>query len=450
MAEAAKLTDAGIRKYRPKAERRRIRDTGADGLFLIIEPSGRKTFQMRYRKGKRAPKITLGPWHDGEEIIGGPPIVGMPLTLKSAHQLAAEVHRQRALGRDPASDHQAHKRRQQTEQAVAAKNTLAAAVRDYADHAKQEQRRWKETVRTLGLHADSLDPIEDGLVQRWRDRPVAEIDGHDVWSVVEEARKHAIPGLEARNKGASKNRARKLHATLSALFTWLQQERRVTANPCTGLHRPEAPPSRERTLDANEVQWFWDACTAVGEPFGPIFKLLLLTGARLNEVAGLRRTELHADGTWRLPGTRTKNHKAHIVPLSPAAQAIVAAVPNVHEIIFSTTGRSPPSGWSRAKYRLDQEMLKLAQQERGAAATIPPFRLHDLRRTCVTGLVELGVAPHLVELIINHISGARAGVAGTYNKAEMLPERRAALERWAAHLEGIVSRQPSNVVALRG
>jgi integrase len=204
-------------------------------------------------------------------------------------------------------------------------------------------------------------------------------------------------------------------------------------------------------LSNDEIRWFWSACAAVNEPFGSILRLLLLTGSRLNEIAGMRREELHEDGTWRLPGSRCKNRKAHIVPLSSAAQAIIAAVPDVHQIIFSTTGgRSSPSGFSKIKRRLDQEMRKLAQQERGGTATIPPFRLHDLRRTCVTGLVELGVPPHLVELIVNHISGARAGVAGIYNQAQMLPERRAALERWSVHVEALVTGRAANVVALRG
>jgi integrase len=451
MAESARLTDAGIRRYRPGAEQRRIRDTGADSLFLIIEPSGHKAWQMRFRtKSGRIGKMTLGPVHNGEEITG-PPVIGMPLTLAGAHQVAAEVHRQRALGQDPVADHKARKHRQRTELAVAAKNTFAAAVHDYVtDHAKQKQRRWKETARLLGLHADSLDPIPDGLAQRWHEKPVAEIDDHDIWSAVDEARRRAVPGLDARNEGMSEARARKLHTALGALFAWLKRQRRITSNPCAGLHRPAAPMARERTLSNDEIQWFWHACAAVGEPFGSIFKLLLLTGSRLAEVAGMSRAELLGqDNTWRLPGSRTKNHRAHVVPLSSAAQAIITAVPDVHEIIFSTTGRSPPSGWSRAKRRLDQEMRKLVQQERGGSATIPPFRLHDLRRTCVTGMAELSVAPHVIELVVNHVSGSRAGVAGVYNKAELLPERRAALERWAVHVQALVSGRAANIVVLR-
>jgi hypothetical protein len=107
------------------------------------------------------------------------------------------------------------------------------------------------------------------------------------------------------------------------------------------------------------------------------------------------------------------------------------------------------SGWSRVKSRLDDAMLRIAREERGAGAEIAPWRLHDLRRTAVTGMVELGAAPHVVEAAVNHVSGAKAGVAGVYNRSQLLPERRAALERWASHVQGIVTGRPAQVVPLR-
>ena len=100
------------------------------------------------------------------------------------------------------------------------------------------------------------------------------------------------------------------------------------------------------------------------------------------------------------------------------------------------------------KRRLDAAMLALARKERGGKATIAPWRLHDLRRVAVTGMVELGIAPHVVEVVVNHISGHRAGVAGVYNRSELLDERRAALERWSQHVAGLVSGDQANVVAL--
>src|SRR5262249_51449808 len=133
-------------------------------------------------------------------------------------------------------------------------------------------------------------------------------------------------------------------------------------------------------------------------------------------------------------------------PLAPAARALIPD--GEHALVFTTTGTTPPSGWSRAKRRLDALMLAEARKELGKNASIAPWRLHDLRRTAVTSMAELGIAPHVIELVVNHVSGARAGVAGIYNKSELMSERRAVLERWAVHLLGVVTQQPDNVVAM--
>src|SRR4029453_13414910 len=136
-------------------------------------------------------------------------------------------------------------------------NTFAAAARAYVeDHAKPKQRRWAETARLLGMQPDSLEPIAGGLAERWGEKPVGEIDGHDIRCAVDEARRQGVPGLKARNKGTSEARERALPPALSRLFTWLQRQQRVTSNPCAGLHRPAAPRPRERTLNNVEIR-FW-------------------------------------------------------------------------------------------------------------------------------------------------------------------------------------------------
>ena len=151
----------------------------------------------------------------------------------------------------------------------------------------------------------------------------------------------------------------------------------------------------------------------------------------------MRRDEI--DGaTWTIPGARTKNRRVHVVPLAPLARQLIASVPGNGELVFTTDGRSPVSVGSKIKRRLDQAMK------------IPPWRLHDLRRTFVTGLAELGIRPDVIELAVNHVSGLRGGIAGVYNRSELLPERRAALERWATHMQGLVAAQQENVVSLRG
>jgi len=160
----------------------------------------------------------------------------------------------------------------------------------------------------------------------------------------------------------------------------------------------------------------------------------------------MRVSEIGEDGaTCSLPGERTKNKRPHVVPVPPLARDIIASVPRIESAIgylFTTTGKSPVSGWSRVKRLLDAAMTEIG------AAPVLSWRLHDLRRTMVTSMVDLGVAPHVVEAAVNHVSGARAGVAGVYKRSQLLPERKAALERWGSRVQTIVSGRPANVVSL--
>jgi integrase len=455
------LTDAAVRKFKPTAKRRRIRDAASRSLFLIIEQSGRKSFAMRFRRPDGRPgKITLGPFDASGRELAGEPQIGMPLSLAAARQLAAEVHRQRALGRDPIADNKARRHRQHAEIDERAAGAFGVCVRKFVDeHCRVKTRRWRETARNLGFvyPLDGGEPTEarGGLVQRWGERDVRTIDGHDIYGAVEEAGRIGVPGIVPRNDGASEARARALHAALSSMFSWLQRHRWVDVNPCATVHRPPPPRARERVLTPAEIRWFWQACEASDQPLDPkaprpyhaALRLLLLTGARLNEVAGMRRDELREDGTWHIPGSRTKNRRPTTVPLPALAHEIIASLPGETALVFTTTGNTPVSGWSKIKGRVDKAMLKAASKGRDDV-TIPPWRLHDLRRTAATGMAEIGIAPHIVEAALNHVSGANAGVAGTYNRAAYAEEKRAALERWASHLEGIVSGRPANVVSL--
>ena len=424
----AKLTDAAVHRYKPGKKRRIIRDEGAESLFLAIQPSGHKAWLMRFRGPTGKPqKMVLGPLHTAKETPGHP-VIGEPLTLAGARLLAAQVQRERKQGHDPVADHKARKHRARVEVEDRAATTFAAVGCRFLDeHARVETRRWRETAKLLGFEYDGTI-IKGGLAERWAAKPVRSIDGHIIWAEIDAASRIAS------------GRARALFAALSSMFGWMQRHRLVETNPCAGVHRPPGPAERERVLSKDEVRRFWTACEALGTPFGPLFRLLLLTGCRLREVADMRHDEVRDDGTWLIPSSRTKNRRPHIVPLPPLARDLLTSVPRIEgcSFVFSTTGTSPVSGWSKIKARLDTLM--------GATE---PWRLHDLRRTGVTGMSELGIAPHVVELVVNHISGHRAGVAGIYNRSELLPERKAALERWAAQVEGIVSGQPGKIVPMR-
>jgi integrase len=433
---AKQLTAAAVRRLPSGKKRREVRDGGCPGLRLVIQVSGHKSWALRFRRpsGKSA-KLTLGPVDLTGGEVDDEPLIGMPLTLAAARRLAMDIHRERARGKDVV----AVRHRERLERAVRGGNDFATAAIDYVtQYAMRKTRQWQNTARLLGLRpiADGgVELIPKGLADRWRDRPVGEINGDDIHGIIDETRERGTPGLERRAEGPREARAGVMFAALSGLFGWLIERRRVVQNPCSGVHRPAPPPARDRALTSAEVIQFWRATDAERKELGVLLKLLLLTGCRLNEVAGMRRAELSDDGaTWTIPGERTKNRRSLVVALPPLARELIASIPATGEFVFSASGVI--FGWSRLKHRLD------------AAMQIPQWRLHDLRRTFVTGLAELGIRPDVIELAVNHVSGSRGGIAGVYNKSELMAERRAALERWAAHVEGLVSGRPAKVLPL--
>jgi integrase len=284
------------------------------------------------------------------------------------------------------------------------------------------------------------------LAAIWADRPVAEIDGNDIHVVVSDARKRGIPGLGRRNDGISETRGRRLHAALSVLFRWLMRQRKIASNPCATVDRPPAPADRERVLTPAEIVTFWNACEQLGPPFGALFQVLLLTGARLHEVTDMTRGEIGADGVWTIPGSRTKNHRPLALPLPPWPRQIIDAVPAIAgatDLVFTTNGTTPVSGFSKTKRRLDTVMAEITGH------AVPAFRLHDLRRTAATGMAELGVALPVVEKILNHVSGSFAGIVSTYQKYEYRIEKAEALLRWSQHVAGLVEGKSAKVTPLR-
>jgi integrase len=433
------LTAAAVKALLPGPARREVPDGGCPGLHLVIQPSGAKSWALRFRRPDGRPaKLTLGPVDlSGVETE---PVIGAPLTLIAARRLATEVHQQRAKGRDVV----AHRRREAEQET----HTFGAAARRFIEqHARAKTRTWVLTARLLGIRPSDLTHIPKGLADRWADKPVAEITPHDIHSLVHEARTRGVPGLERHRKGKSESVAWVTLARVSRLFSWLVEQRVITANPCTGVHRPDTSTARDRVLTDGEIRSFWKASDCLGSPFGPLLKILLLTGQRRNEVAGMTRAELSADGaTWTLPASRTKNKRAHIVPLGHAARDLIAGVPAIAGkpgFIFTTNGAAHVSGWSKTKRRLDAKMAELAGEE-----VIPPWTIHDLRRTVATGLQSLGVKLEVTEAVLNHVAGSRAGIVGVYQRYAYDAEKRRALERWAARVDQIVSGREAKVVTL--
>ena len=223
----------------------------------------------------------------------------------------------------------------------------------------------------------------------------------------------------------------------------------MDVSPCAGVRKPTAETARDRVLSDDEVRWLWKACDEIGYPFGHITRLLLLTGTRREEVRALPLRELNLpDRLWTIAAARTKNGLEHEVPLSEAAVAVIEAAPRIQGragLLFTTTGETPVSGFSRAKRRLDASMVKMAREEaaeRGDdpdSIAIAPWRLHDLRRTVASGMARLGIALPVIERCLNHVSGSFAGIVGVYQRHSFADEKRAALDAWAKDVGGIIS-----------
>jgi integrase len=440
---AKRLTPLTVRKLRASKVRREIPDAAMPGLHLVIQPTGRRVWALRLRRPDgRSAKVTLGPVDiTNREVIDGSPVVGQLLTLAAARQLAAALHRERAMGRDVAAEAVTTKRRARGERAAAAAGTFGRAVVDYVASTRKNLRRWQRSARMLGVDED-LRLIPGGLAERWGTRSTSEVTSHDVYFLVDEVRHRGVPGLERRSAGSTDGQARVMHAMLSAAFSWFVQNRRCERNPCTGVQPPEAGRERDRVLSDDELVKLWRATEQIGGNFGSIFRILTLTGCRLNEIAQMRWAELSDDfATLKLPAERVKNKTPHDVPLSPMARGVIAAVPRISGSDFVFTSRSgrPVSAFSKAKAAVDALM----------GADVPPWRTHDVRRTVATGLQRLGVPLAVTEKVLNHEGESFAGIVRVYQKYEYAAEKRAALERGAAHVEGLVSGASASVTPIR-
>ena len=247
-----------------------------------------------------------------------------------------------------------------------------------------------------------------------------------------------IPEIARENGPIAANRAR---VALSAFFNWAMREGLSHTNPVIGTNRAADERSRHRVLTDDELAAIWRACR--DDDYGRIVRLLILTGQRREEVGGVAVNELNSARTWTIPADRTKNGRPHEVPLPPSASEILkSAQMAIGSGFLFGEGRGSFQGWSKAKAALDR---RIAVQ----GDPIGEWRLHDIRRTVATRTAELGVQPHVVEAILNHVSGHKAGVAGVYNRALYAVEKRQALELWNEHVRALLERDSAPVIPLR-
>lgn len=406
---ARPLTARAVEQAKPEARVCEIPDGGLPGLYLVIQPSGTRSFALRYRHIGRTRNMTLGRWP--------------AFSLGEARDAARAALRAIAEGRDPAGE----KRQAKSDSSALCFEVACLFIeRDQ----RPGNRTWKETARLLGLRPDDngFALIKGGIIDQWSGRRIEEIRRRDV-----------IATLDAlSNKPATKQNT---FAALRRLFNWALARDLIATSPCAGVEAPTPTPARDRVLTDDELRWFWQACDTVGLPFSPLFKLLCLTGQRREEVGGMRWSEL--EGThWTIPAARVKNGREHALVLPEPVLALIRSIPRIENcpFVFSTTGTTPVSGYSEAKRRLDRRMLELAHRENGRHnVQVPPWRLHDLRRTAASGMARLEIALPTIEKVLNHVSGSFGGIVGVYQRHEFKAEKAKALKTWAEHMVALSS-----------
>jgi len=380
----------------------RVFDEDLPGFGVRLRAGGKRTWIVQYRNASGKTQTAT---------LGSTAVVNATRARQAAKQNLANI----TLGGDP----QAKK----AEQRARAAETLGAVATRFLRH---QQERLKDR---------SFEQIETHLKKHW-----APLDGLPVHEITRRTVAARLGEIAAERGPFAANRAR---TTLSGLFTWAMKEGLVDANPVLGTNRQADEQARDRVLSDAELVAIWKACR--DDDHGRIVRLLILTGARRDEVGDMAKAEISLDARkWNIPRERTKNSRAHELPLSDLAIGILKPATlregrEERELIFGD-GAGGFSGWSKAKAAIDERI--------GAAAA--PWRLHDLRRTAATRMADLGVLPHVVEAVLNHVSGHKAGVAGVYNRALYAAEKRRALDLWAAHIEAIVAGRPaSNVIPLK-
>jgi integrase len=330
---------------------------------------------------------------------------GSPWTPDTARAEALRLLGQVASGIDPLAERHAKRDRP-------APASFGAELQRYlaAKQAKLKPRSFEEVERHLRQHAKPLAKL-----------PLAEIDRRAIAARLGE--------IESASGAVARNRVR---SSLSAFFAWAVTEGLMEINPVTGTAKADEGSSRDRVLSDDELAEVW-RCLG-DDQFGDIVRLLILTGQRREEIGGLGWSEIVADAIVLQPD-RTKNRRQHVVPLAPMLKAIIDRQPRRkgRDLIFGYR-EGPFSGWSDCKAALDARLVAGRGRK---AKPMPEWRLHDLRRTVATGMAELGVLPHIIEAVLNHVSGHRAGVAGIYNRATYTAECREALKRWADYVTGL-------------
>lgn len=396
---ATKLTDTKLKTLRaPDQGQVEHGDTEVPGLRARIGKSGAVTFILRKRVAGRVRNVTLGRFG---------PRFGIVDARRKARALLSDVEAGKGMP------------------APAPRSEIGALT------FRAMLPLYLASKAGLRSHSEIKRILEGYVLPDFGDRLTDTVSRGDVTRLVDKIAERA-PTM-----------ARAVHAQLSAFYSWaLPRLDRIDSNPCRDAGRPAKPKARDRVLSEAELVALWKVAGDEPAPWGPGLKLLMLTGARRDEVFSADRAEFDIGSEiWTIPPDRAKNGVAHIIPLSASALDVLATIPEIDEAtkLFPTRTKARqteagPSGFSKAQKRVREAVDKELKRKDGEHWT-----MHDIRRTVATGLQKLGVRFEVTEAVLNHVSGARGGVAGVYQRHDWKSEKRDALDSWAKHLHHTVS-----------
>jgi integrase len=415
------LTQRAVESAKPKPGRYPLVDGVVPGLRCLVHPSGKKSYQLSKRVHGKLVNL----------LIGNAALVTLAEARAKARSTLATI----GNGEDPREAKRAAIREAATQDQVG--DVVDAYVAKYLT--RKCKPSWaKEAERLLRVE----------VVPVFGKRRLGEIEDRDV---------HALLVVIAERAPRTSNL---VFAVFRKLCNWaksLDGGKLIKASPCDGVKALSGNNKRERSLEDNETRLVWRAAERVGWPFGPIYRIALLTGVRRDEVAGMEWRELNLEArTWTIPGERTKNKKTLVLPLSDAAVEILRALPRIGDsrFVFTTTGGTHVTGYSNAKEAIDKAMLAILREEASDPDKVeapPRWQFHDLRRTLIVNLQKLGIRLEVTEAILNHVSGAsRSDAAGHYHAHTWTAEKRTALDAWAQRLAEIVEAKPAatNVIEI--
>lgn len=397
-----RLTVKAVEAMRPATDRREIPDDYMAGLYLVIQPSGARSWAVRYRHQGVSRKHTLGSYP--------------AIDLKAARGLAGKALRAVAEGRDPGREK------------ILARSAKADSVEHIVEEFLERHVRRSTRPRTAQEYERLL---RQHVLPHWRGRMVHEITRRDVLNALDRVVDRGAPIV-----------ANRVLAVVRKFFNWCVARDIIVTSPCVGVKAPTVERSRDRVLSDEELRLVWKAADKAGYPFGPLVQMLTLTGQRRDEVAKMQWTEIDfGKRLWTLPRERVKADRLHEVPLNEIAFDILNAAPRHADspFVFTVNGAVAVSGYSKAKHRLDALL----------PADMQPWRLHDLRRTFASGMARLGIPVHVTEAILNHRSGKISGITAVYHRYDYQTEKIQALEAWGQHVDSLVNGKTHKVLPLR-